>query len=54
MNATELARNKFKALFAAHDAKNISGAAQQQKPAMKTRKKPVTKNVKPVVTTDRK
>jgi hypothetical protein len=47
LNATELARNKFNALFAAHDAKDIRAAAQEQKPAFKTIKKEATKNVKP-------
>jgi hypothetical protein len=47
LNATELARNKFNALFAAHDAKDIRAAARQQKPAFKTVKKAATKNVKP-------
>jgi hypothetical protein len=46
LNATELARNKFNALFAAHDAKDIRAAAQQQKSALKTVKKAATKNVK--------
>ena len=39
MNATELARDKFNALFAAHDAKDIRAAAQQQESALKTVKK---------------
>ena len=39
MNATELARDKFSALFAAHDAKDIRAAAQQQESALKTVKK---------------
>jgi hypothetical protein len=47
LNATELARNKFNALFAAHDAKDIRAAAQQRKSALKTVKKAATKNVKP-------
>ena len=47
MNATELARNKFSALFAAHAAKDLHAAAQPQKPAMKTVKKTATKDVKP-------
>ena len=46
MNATELARNKFDALFAAHDAKDIRADAQQQESALKTVKKSATKNVK--------
>ncbi|MBZ5699726.1 MAG: hypothetical protein LAN18_14400 [Acidobacteriia bacterium] len=47
MNANELARNKFNALFAAQDAKDIRAAAQQQKPPLKTVKKAATKTVKP-------
>jgi hypothetical protein len=47
LNATELAGNNFNALFAAHDAKDIRAAAQEQKPALKTIKKAATKNVKP-------
>jgi hypothetical protein len=47
LNATELARNKFNALFAAHDAKDIRSATQQRKSALKTVKKAATKNVKP-------
>ena len=47
MNATELARNRFNALFATHDAKDIRAAAQQRKSALKTVKKAATKNVKP-------
>ena len=39
MNATELARNKFDALFAAHDAKDIRAAAEEQKSALKIVKK---------------
>ena len=46
MNATELARDKFNALFAAHDAKDIRAAAQQQESALKTVKKSTTKNSK--------
>ena len=46
MNATELARDKFNALFAAHDAKNIRAAAQQRESALKTVKKSATKNSK--------
>ena len=46
MNATELARNKFNALFAAHDAKDIRAAAEKQKSALKTSKRAATKNVK--------
>jgi hypothetical protein len=47
LNADELARNKFNALFADHDAKQTSAASQQQKPALKTAKKPATKKIKP-------
>jgi hypothetical protein len=47
LNATELARNKFEALFTAHDAKDIRAAARQQKAALKTVKKPATKDIKP-------
>ena len=47
MNATELARNKFNALFAAHDAKDTRAAAKQPKSALKAVKKAATKNVKP-------
>ena len=47
MNATELARNKFNALFAAHDAKDIRAATEEQKPALKTVKKEEKKNVEP-------
>jgi hypothetical protein len=39
LNATELARNKFDALFAAHDAKDRRAAEQQQKPPLKIVKK---------------
>jgi hypothetical protein len=47
LDATELARNKFNALFAAHDAKDIRAAAEQQKLASKTVKKEAKKNVEP-------
>jgi hypothetical protein len=47
LNATQLARNKFNALFAARDAKDIRAAAQKQKSALKTIKTTETKNVKP-------
>jgi len=47
LNATELARNKFNALFKAHDAKDIRAAAEEQKPALKTVKKEAKNNVKP-------
>jgi hypothetical protein len=47
LNATELARNKFKALFATHDAKDIRAAAEEQKSALNTVKKEAKKNVEP-------
>ena len=47
MNPTELARNKFNALFAAHDAKDIHAAAGEQKPALNTVKKEEKKDVEP-------
>jgi hypothetical protein len=46
LNATELARDKFNALFAAHDANDIRAAAEEQKSALKTVKKSATKNSK--------
>jgi hypothetical protein len=46
LNATELARNKFNALFAAHDAKDIRAAAEEQRSAFKTVEKETNKNVK--------
>jgi hypothetical protein len=46
LNATELARNKFDALFAHHDAKETRVAAGEQKPPLKIVKKAATKNVK--------
>jgi hypothetical protein len=52
VNATELARNKFNALFADHDAEDTRAAARQQKPALKTVKKASTLKVKPQTTTD--
>jgi hypothetical protein len=39
LNATELARNKFNALFATHDAKDIRVAEQHKKPPLKIVKK---------------
>jgi len=39
LDAIELAREKFNALFAAHDAKDIRSAAEEQKSALKTVKK---------------
>jgi hypothetical protein len=39
MNADELARNKFNALFAAHDAKDIRTGAEEKKPALNVAKK---------------
>jgi phage I-like protein len=47
LNDTELARNKFNALFAAHDAKDQRAAAEEQRPASKTTKKEIGKNVDP-------
>ena len=47
MNATELARDKFNALFATHDAKDIRAAAEEQKSVLKTVKKKAKKNVEP-------
>jgi hypothetical protein len=47
MNATELARNKFNALFAAHDAEDQRAAIEKQEPAPKTVKKEAKKNVDP-------
>ena len=46
MNATELARDKFNALFAAHDAKDIRTATYQKESALKTVKNAATKNSK--------
>ena len=53
MNATELARNKFDALFAAHDAKDMRAAAQQQKPALKTVKKAIKEERQATISTER-
>jgi hypothetical protein len=36
VNATEIARNKFNALFADHDAKDTRAASHLQKPTLKT------------------
>jgi hypothetical protein len=47
LNATELARDKFNALFATHDAKDIRAAAEEQKSTLNTVKKEAKKNVKP-------
>jgi hypothetical protein len=47
LNATELARDKFNALFATHDAKDIRATAEEQKSVLKTVKKEAKKNVKP-------
>jgi hypothetical protein len=47
LDATELARNKFNALFEAQDAKDIRAAAEEQKSALKTVKKEGKKNVEP-------
>jgi len=46
MNSTELARNKFNSLFAAHDAKDARAAVQQKKPAFMPVKKAQSKNAK--------
>jgi len=46
LNSTELARNKFDALFAAHDAKDTRVTAQQKKTALKPAKKTKTKKAK--------
>jgi hypothetical protein len=46
LNATELARNKFNALFAAHDAKDIQAAADEQRSGLKTVEKETNKNMK--------
>jgi hypothetical protein len=43
LNATELARDKFNALFAVQDAKDLRAAERQLKPPLKTVKKAVTK-----------
>jgi hypothetical protein len=47
LNSNELARDKFNALFAAHDAKDSSANAQQREPASKALKKAVPENSKP-------
>jgi hypothetical protein len=47
LNPTELARNKFNALFTAHDAKDTRAAAEEQESALKTVKKEIKKNVEP-------
>jgi len=52
VNATELARNKFNALFADHDAEDTRAAARAQKPALKTVKNAATENVKPQMNID--
>jgi hypothetical protein len=52
VNATELARNKFNALFADHDAEDTRAVARQQKSALKGVKKAATEKVKPQTTTD--
>jgi hypothetical protein len=54
VNATEIARNKFNALFADHDAKDTRAEPRQQKPALKTVKEAATENVKPQLSTDEK
>jgi hypothetical protein len=52
MNATELARNKFNALLADHDAEETRAGPPQQKPALKTVKKTATENGQPQTTSD--
>jgi hypothetical protein len=47
LNATELARDKFNALFAAYDARDKRATAQEEKLALKTSRKATTKNLKP-------
>jgi len=42
LNSTELARNKFNALFAAHDAKEMPSAVAERNSSLKT----VTKEAK--------
>jgi hypothetical protein len=39
LNATELARNKFNALFAHHDEKDTRAGSEEQKPPVKIVKK---------------
>jgi hypothetical protein len=46
MNSTELARNRFNSLFAAHDAKDGQPAAEQKKPALTPAKKARAKKAK--------
>jgi hypothetical protein len=46
LNANKLARDKFNALFTAHDAKDKRAAAQQQKIVLKTDEKATPKKVK--------
>jgi hypothetical protein len=46
LNANKLARDKFDALFTAHDAKDKRAAAQQQKIALKTSGTAILKKVK--------
>jgi hypothetical protein len=46
MNSSELARNRFNSLFAAHDAKNAPAAAQEKRPPLKKIKEATTKNVR--------
>ena len=53
VNATEIARNKFNALFADHDAKDMRAEARHPKPALKTVKKAATENVKPQTISDK-
>jgi hypothetical protein len=46
LNANELARDKFNALFKAHDAKDKRAAALKQKIALKNGEKATPKKVK--------
>jgi hypothetical protein len=46
LNATELARNKFDALFADHDTKAVRSPAKQPKPILKTVKKVIKNDAK--------
>jgi hypothetical protein len=46
LNTNEFARDKFNALFTAHDVKDKRAAAQQQKIALKTGEKATPEEVK--------
>jgi hypothetical protein len=46
LDANELARDKFNALFAAHDAKDEREATQQQMPELNSGEKALPKKVK--------